>query len=43
MGNPEYAKTVFDHGAKMSKKFNGETHHFTSMFREKLTEIDEIL
>jgi hypothetical protein len=34
--NAVYAKKVFEHGAKMSKKFLGEDHYFTVRFRNKM-------
>jgi hypothetical protein len=36
LGNYSYAKTVFEHGVKMSKKFHGEEHYFTARFKRKL-------
>ena len=36
VGNINYAKTVFEHGFKMSKKYLGEEHYFASKFSRRV-------
>lgn len=35
VGNINYAKTVFEHGYKMAKKFLGEDHYFAAKFARR--------
>ena len=43
MGNLSYAKTVFEHGWKMGKKFLGEEHYFSQRFKTRITKIEDVL
>jgi hypothetical protein len=36
VGNVSYAKTVFEHGHKMAKKFMGVEHYFTQRFERRM-------
>jgi hypothetical protein len=36
VGNINYAKTVFEHGFKMAKKFLGEDHFFAQKFSRRI-------
>ena len=36
VGNINYAKTVFEHGFKMAKKFLGEDHYFAQRFQRRI-------
>eukprot|EP00347_Sterkiella_histriomuscorum_P005987 403354508 len=37
VGNVQYARTVFEHGYKMGKKYMGEEHYFTQRFAKRIS------